>query len=482
MDKNNDILKTILCKEGYLIKKKNNKKLINKIKSELTVSPFITFNKNITPVPFMVYQENDKYLSIPKYYGLKKLGNPIKNLELKGQTVNIEFMGELREKQMNIFNIIIERFKTVDGGLLSLGCGEGKTILALYLACYLKIKTLVIVHKSFLLNQWVKKVTEFTNAKIGIIQQNKIDIDNKEIVIGMLQSIAKDKYDSDIFIDFGLVIFDEAHHAPSKYFSKALPIIACKRTLALSATPERADKLEKVLYWYFGDILYKSPIETINTVLVKIMKYNIKDDKFKEYTLNYGKEINRPKTINKLIEINKRNIFIFNLLKEVLLEEGRKIIILSDRIEHLNVLKEMCDVNLENITNGYYIGGLKQSVLDESEKAQIIFATYAMASEALDIPELNTLFMITPRKEIEQAVGRITRKKDHTVQPLIIDIVDQLPSFARQGLYRRKFYIKKEFIIKLYEVEENVIINEIPFNQKKNENIVINTNDINFVD
>ena len=62
---------------------------------------------------------------------------------------------------------------------------------------------------------------EFTDAKIGFIQRDKIDIDNKQIVIGMLQSIAKDKYSSDIFKDFGLVIFDEAHHAPSKYFSRA---------------------------------------------------------------------------------------------------------------------------------------------------------------------------------------------------------------------------------------------------------------------
>ena len=64
---------------------------------------------------------------------------------------------------------------------------------------------------------------QFTNAEIGIIQQNKIETEDKQIVIGMLQSIAKEKYESDVFSDFGLVIFDEAHHAPSKYFSKALP-------------------------------------------------------------------------------------------------------------------------------------------------------------------------------------------------------------------------------------------------------------------
>jgi len=451
--------KNILSKEGYIIHKKSNTNIIDKIKEELTVLPYLPFNKNIKPESFTVFLENEKYLCIPKYYGITKFGYPNKNKELLGEKADIIFNGKLRNNQLDIANIIFNKMETNDGGLLSLGCGQGKTVISLYIASLFRVKTLVIVHKSFLLNQWIQRAKEFTNANIGIIQQNKIDISGKEIVIGMLQSISKDKYDSDIFRDFGLVIFDEAHHAPSKYFSKALPIIACKKTLALSATPNRADKLEKVLYWYFGDILYKSPSEIINNVFVKIIKYNITHPNFKEYKQNYGLDINRPKTINKLIEIDKRNIFIINTMKEILEEDHRKILILSDRIEHLNLLKKLLDSQME-VTTSFYIGGLKQKILDESEKAQVIFASYSMAAEALDIPELNTLIMVTPRKEVEQAVGRITRKKDHLVQPLIIDLVDQLPSFARQSLYRRKFYNKKGFTVKLIEVEENEIINE----------------------
>ena len=105
--------------------------------------------------------------------------------------------------------------------------------MGLYIAHHYKVKTLIIVHKTFLLNQWIERINEFTDAKVGIIQQNKIDVEGKDFVVGMLQSIAKEKYDEDIFMDFGMVIFDEAHHAPSKYFSKALPIINCKKSLAL---------------------------------------------------------------------------------------------------------------------------------------------------------------------------------------------------------------------------------------------------------
>jgi superfamily II DNA or RNA helicase len=469
---------SILTKEGYLLKKSNYSDVeLEKIKKELTVTPHVTFKTAIKPESFTVYEENDTYLSLPKYYGLTKFGKPDSNKEIAGDKIDITFKGSLRKAQLDIIDTIFPKLEQNDGGLLCLGCGGGKTVLSLYIASLFKVKTLVIVHKSFLLNQWVQRATEFTNANIGIIQQNKIDIDGKQIVIGMLQSIAKDKYDSDIFRDFGLVIFDEAHHAPSKYFSRALPIISSKKTLALSATPKRADKLEKILYWYFGPILYQAPTESINALLVKIYKYNIEHKNFKEYKL-YDGSINRAKTINKLVEIEKRNEFIIDQLKEILLEEGRKVIILSDRVEHLTILKEMID-KFEIATTSFYIGGMKQKKLDESEKATVIFGTYSMASEALDIPELNTLIMTTPRKEVEQTIGRITRKKDHPVQPLVIDIVDQLISFTRQGEARKKFYSKKDFQIKTFEVEENEIINEIIKNDKVKQ---VNTEELDFID
>jgi superfamily II DNA or RNA helicase len=304
----------------------------------------------------------------------------------------------------------------------------------------------------------------------------------------MLQSIAKDKYDSDIFMDFGLVIFDEAHHAPSEYFSRALPIINCNYTLGLSATPKRADKMEKVLYWFFGDIAYQAPPNVNNKVNVKAYNYDVKDKDFKEARSKYGGEINRPKTINRITSIEKRNKFIVDIIKETMEEPERKILILSDRIEHLEVLKQMID-EIDLWTCNFYIGGMKQSKLDESAESDIILGSYGMAAEGLDIPTLNTLILATPRREVEQAVGRITRRMDHPVQPLIIDIVDMLPCFVNQGIYRRKFYKKMEFNIEVYEVEDSKIIAKIDLNNtidivevKKCMGTKINNEDVDFID
>lgn len=451
-------MKTILCKEGYLIKKKHlSEEILEKIRKDLTVTPDVksyAFNDNENK-EFPVYQENDKYINIPKFYGLKKYGPPRKNKELDGLSINMKFKGKLRDYQNDIVKTVMDKINENDGGLLSVGCGKGKTIMAIYMACKLKVKTLVIVHKTFLLNQWVERIQQFTNAKIGIVQQDKVDVEGKDIVIGMLQSIAKGKYDNDIFRDFGFTIFDEAHHAPSEFFSKALPIIASKKSLALSATPKRADKLEKVLFWYLGDIAYEAPPDENKDVNVRIYHYKCDDKNFKEAHLRTG-DVNRARTLNRIVDIKKRNDFIIDIIKDIMVEKGRKMLILSDRIDHLKELNKRLDEL--NYVSDFYIGGRTQPALDKAAEAPIIFGSYGMASEALDIPTLNTLIMATPRKEVEQAIGRIIRKV--TIQPIVVDIVDELPSFKRQSYTRLKLYKSLNYKIKRINVEDNKILSE----------------------
>ena len=479
----------LLTKEGYLLRKKDfTKKEIISIKKDLTVEPKITFknhqNNNTEITRFNVFSEDKTYLSIPKFYGLKKFGEPDESHEITGEKINIKFNGEPRSNQKSIIDQTLECMNDKGGGLICAGCGVGKTIMAIYIACYYKVKTLIIVHKTFLMNQWIDRIKEFTNTtKIGIIQQKKVEVDDNDFVIGMVHSIAKDKYDYDIFKDFGLVIFDEAHRAPSEYFSKALPIIACKKSLALSATPKRADGMEKVLYWYFGEIAYKAPPNKNERVMVHIYNYNLTHKNFAEARLPFTGEVNRPRTINRIVKLKKRNKFILDTLEDIMQEEGRKVLILSDRIEHLNTLYEMVKDKL-NVSCDYYVGGMSQKKLDASSKCTIILGTYGMASEGLDIPSLNTLIMTTPRREVEQSIGRIIRKVGE-IQPIIVDIVDMLPTLSRQGLYRRKLYNKLKYQMKIFEVENNNIMNEIDdsiINTNSYKPNAINVNDVDFLD
>jgi superfamily II DNA or RNA helicase len=106
-----------------------------------------------------------------------------------------------------------------------------------------------------------------------------------------------------------------------------------------------------------------------------------------------------------------------------------------DAIRHHNI----CSV-------GYYIGGMKESALKESESKQVVLATYSMAAEGLDIKSLTTLFMITPMTNIEQSVGRILRQK-HDFAPIVVDIIDTHDNFQRQWLKRKIFYKKQNYKI-----------------------------------
>ena len=82
-------------------------------------------------------------------------------------------------------------------------------------------KTLIIVHKTFLINQWRKRLEQYLpTAKIGLIQQSTIDIEDKDIVIGMLHSLSMKDYDIEIFEDFGFCVIDEVHHLGAQVFSK----------------------------------------------------------------------------------------------------------------------------------------------------------------------------------------------------------------------------------------------------------------------
>jgi superfamily II DNA or RNA helicase len=432
-----------ITSRGYEILKESYDDL-ESIKKELTVQPYSSIPEQQQD-PFPVYSEDSDYIIVPKYWGIRKFGTPSDINVPDGKNINIEFKGNLTEKQLEIQVECINKINSYGGGILQLPCGSGKTVLALSLMCHYKKKTLVTVTRGFLMNQWIERCNEFTNAKIGKLQQNIIDIEDKDIVIAMLPSLAKGKYDLSIFDEFGIVFADEGQHCASRYFSRALPIISCKRFIALSATPNRQDKLEKVLHWYFGDMLYVENMAAHRLTKIIPKFFNCSD---KEYTEKYrksykksGMSIDHASTLTSISQCHTRNNYIIELLRDILEDKLRKIIVLSDRINQLTSLNEM----MNNENTSLYIGKMKQSELKKAEQARVIFASYSMASEGLDIKELNTLVFATSRKDessIEQSIGRILRHIQHDCPPLIYDIVDELLCFKCQWRCRKRLYKK----------------------------------------
>ena len=465
------MLKTNLSKRGYsILKEELRPSEISNIKSELTVKPFVNGDYGPPPKPFPIYCESNRKLYLPRFYAIKKYGLPLNNNLNEPEKINIKFSKTLKDKQKPIVEAYLKAANEVGGGIISVPCGYGKTVIGLYISSLLSVKTLVIVHKEFLLNQWKDRIREFLpDAKIGRLQSKIIFIEGYDIVIGMLQSISMIEYKDNIFDKFGLVIYDECHHLGAETFSKALLKTGTKYTLGLSATPKRLDGLSKVFEWYLGDIVFSIKTRDDNNVDVQIILYENDNPSYSKEVLNFKQKPNSPRMINNICGFLPRTILIIKQL-EMCLDEGRKILMLSDRREHLKVLNDLIPkIKNGKYSSGFYLGGMKEQDLQETETKDIILGTFSMASEGFDCKyPLDTIFLCSPKSNIEQAVGRILRQdeKDRKFIPLIIDISDEFSLFAKQKLKRVAFYRKNKYKIKYYDSNNNFIKEDEPKKKK----------------
>jgi superfamily II DNA or RNA helicase len=450
---------TILSRRGYSISKDFlSEKELKNIKKELTVTPIAQLNYGPSPPSFKVYKESKKRLYVPKSYGQQKFGTPeldkMKNLNV--ENIDIDFKGSMREKQLPVIETFLKECDNSGGGIVCLPCGFGKTVIGLNILSKLKKKTLVVCHKEFLLNQWKERIEMFIpDAKLGSIQQKKVDIENKDIVLGMLQSIAMRDYPEDTFDSFGFIIFDECHHLGAEVFSRALPKLTTTYMLGLSATPDRKDGLSKVFEYYLGNMVYCVKEREPDTVSLKIIKYYSENEKYCDPEINFRGQLNSPAMITKVCSYNHRTeVFISEI--EKLVKLGRRILVLSERRDHLSYFhkqlteRKICD-------SGYYVGGMKQEDLNESAKKKVVLGTFHLASEGMDVPELNTVILASPKSDIQQSIGRIFRQKaeDREHQPLIIDLIDEnIPSFKRKFTQRNRIYRKNKFNVTKEEVYE----------------------------
>ena len=447
-----------LSNHGYIIRKKNYTiDIIKDVKDELNVKPYVLDDfGNGKEKSFQLYLESPHKLYLPRFYGYKKFGEPEINKLNDGESINIEFNGGLRVEQEPIYDVSYKQIMDTGGAIISLKCGGGKTVLALYILSKIKLKTIIVVHKDFLMTQWYDRINEFIpDAKIGKIQQNTIDIENKDIVLAMVQSLSMKEYDESVFEDFGFCIFDECHHLGAEVFSRCMPKVASKYMLGLSATPNRKDGLRKVFEWYIGDLSYKSDEKKIDDhVEVQIIKYYSDDLEYNRIcNTRMGKPC-YPKMTTNITLYKPRTELLIKKICECY-EKGRCLLFLSDRRDHLleihNKLEEI------DIDSGYYVGGMKPQELRDSQEKNIILGTFSMASEGMDIPKLNTIILASPKSDIVQSVGRILRQKKEIrkFHPLIIDINDEFSLFVNQSRKRLQYYNKCKYDITITDLNGN---------------------------
>ena len=355
---------------------------------------------------------NDQTLSVPVQLGFRNV--------------------PMREYQQRACRVALKR----SGGIIKMPCGAGKTRTMLEVIARLNQSTLILVHTNFLLNQWKEYLKDLYNYEPGIIQGDKVDI--KSITIAMIQTLYSRKLTSKFLNRWGCLVIDETHHVPATSFDEIVNQFPAKYRYGLSATLHRTDGLSKLIFADVGKLIYTiSAKELAELGYLQIPDVYIRPTDF-YYSGAY------PKMMKNLIRDDERNELIIETLSNNL---DRFNLVLSDRIEHLEILSKM----FAEYSDDYevIIGKVKTNVRNDIIKRMkagelhTIFAT-TLADEGLDIPNLDAIYLAFPTKSdirIEQRIGRIQRIYENKPVPIVYDFDDELvPRLAKFTAHRENKY------------------------------------------
>lgn len=408
------------------------------------------FSEYDEPEDIVLYDEAGDFILLPRNIKINPPG--VKESDFTDRRVlgkGVQFTSKINPFESQV--PAIEEMVNTDDGILVAPCGSGKTIMALEAIARVGRTTLVLVHKEFLMYQWADRIKEFLGEDAGIVQGDRWEWKGKKIVIGMLQTLysQRDKI-SEEFINWpGVVTSDEVHRLSAPTWSKVIGLFPSKRRWGLTASPKRGDGLEFVFHAHMGDVAYTVQGNDLSPLVVFVQTGCHLPTK--RYCIR-GK-IRLPMLITGLTLIEERNRKIITLLIQAA-KAGRKILLLTDRVNHVKYLKENFDYNTEGlgITTSLYIGETTQEERKIAERADVIFATSQMAKEGLDIPELDTLFftsVTSSRVTTQQAAGRILRPYPGKKPPLVIDFVDQNELCVNFAKKRMQIYTGLNYPIKV---------------------------------
>jgi superfamily II DNA or RNA helicase len=416
---------------------------------------------------FKVWRESPTRWYVPRHWGELTFGPAESSVIPEGLDLPpaaAEFRGAPYQYQEDIISNFIDAGAN---GLICVPCGKGKTFMALAIAARLGRRFLVVVDKEFLMNQWRGEMQALMpGLRVGILQGPKREVDpaKYDCTICMIQTVCGQEFTEGTFNDYGFTIFDECHHLGAQHFSKTLQRIQTRQMLGLSATPTREDGLSKVFLWYLGEPVYwEKTREPDPTVEVKVVHVKTEDPTYHDVPTDYRGEPIMARLLTNVLGCEDRTREIVRWVLRLAAEPERKVLVLSERIGHLNTIEELVKASDPTLTMSYYIGGMKEAVREGgAATARVLLASYAMASEAMNIKTLNSVILASPRKNVEQSTGRILRVRpdQRQVQPVIVDVLDEHSLYQGQWAKRKAYYKKCHYQLEKWEhgAEEGVVM------------------------
>lgn len=420
-----------------------------RLKEELTLKPK-TYGTKKTDDTFEVWHHAPPRIWVPRYYGLMKWGVP--DGAADGRSVGAPmhadavFVGTLKRERPPQTRIVahIERVlcSPLGGAMLQVGCGTGKTVCALALAAKLGRRTMVLVNNQKTLEpQWVERINQFVpGARVGFLRQKKVQIEDVDIVVGSIQSLMKREYDQALLDTIGFVVVDECHHIGARCFAQCMRQLKARYTLGLSATPNRKDGLGKYVRWMLGPVVVSMPTDLS---FMGVLQYVVADSAVREPRRKMAREMERVFMITALTKDYKRSAAALQVLADIMATNPRRTaLVLSERVALVDYFAEWCRQKDDSWGAARIHGASpKEEQTRAIASARVIVATYAMANEALDIPRVDTLLLLSPPKgDMEQILGRAARIHDGKAVPLVLDFVDPVGQLEGGAWARHRWY------------------------------------------
>lgn len=338
----------------------------------------------------------------------------------------------LRPQQQEVYD------KVEDSCFINALVGWGKTFTALHIARKLGQKTLVVTHTTMLRDQWIEEIKELFGMDAGIIGSGNFDTE-PTIVVGNVQTVTKKI--QELRKEFGLIILDEAHHTPASTFSSIIDAMHARYRIGLSGTMLRKDGKHVLFKDYFGDTVFKPPqSHTLNPEVV-LVKTGV--------MLSPGD--NWATKINKLLYDPDYQEYV-SVIAKTQIAKGHKVLIVADRIEFLQQVKECLGETCVLVTGETTLEerGRITEQLETGEKAAIA-GSRQIFSEGISVNILSCVILASPISSVvllEQIIGRIMRKHPNKPDPVVIDLQFSGYSDKKQNNARLAFYLEKGWDIK----------------------------------
>ncbi len=339
-------------------------------------------------------------------------------------------------------------------GILQSPAGSGKTQMGIALAARLGRRTLWLCHTLDLIKQSKKRAKLYMSEDLmGTITEGKVNL-GEGITFATIQTMCK--LDLAQYRDYwDCIITDEVHRVSGSptavtQYQKVLNSLSARHKYGLSATVHRSDGMIRATYALVGEVAYKVPDEAVADKIMKVGIYPVGTGvQISREALNTDGTLNYTKLITYLTTNKERNLLIAHSI-----EVGKPSLILSDRLDHLSLLKDLLPWGEQD--KAVMISGKMTSKKGKAEREQALedmrsgkkkylFATYSLAKEGLDIPCLERLYMASPQKDyavVTQSIGRIARTCEGKADPICYDFVDNIAYLVKSYKKRCTSYRK----------------------------------------